>query len=204
MKIYDYKGFPNPTRVRIALAEKNALQAVEFIHVDVLAGEHREPAFVAKNPSAAVPVLELPDGTYISESSAITEFIDQHFDGISLLGNSAQERAAIHMLQRQAESGVLDAIGAYFHHATEGLMESYQNNDWGLKQKQNAIDKMHYFNELLSTRKYLAGSTYSVADITLFAGLAFADFVKIDIPPACQHLLNWRATIASRPAVASI
>ena len=83
-------------------------------------------------------------------------------------------------------------------------MESYQNKDWGLKQKQNAINKMHYFNQLLSTRKYLAGNNYSVADITLFAGLAFADFVKIEIPPECKHLLDWRASIESRPAVASI
>ena len=55
MKIYDYEGFPNPARVRIALAEKGATGKVQFVHVDVMKGEHRLPAFISKNPSASVP-----------------------------------------------------------------------------------------------------------------------------------------------------
>ena len=43
MKIYDCEGFPNPARVRIALAEKGATNKVQFIHVDVMKGEHRSP-----------------------------------------------------------------------------------------------------------------------------------------------------------------
>jgi len=46
LKIHDYTGFPNPTRVRIALAEKGLLGKVEFISLDVPGGEHRLPAFV--------------------------------------------------------------------------------------------------------------------------------------------------------------
>jgi glutathione S-transferase len=59
MKVYEYKGFPNPTRVRIALAEKGLLDKVQFAHVDVPGGEHKKPAFLAKNPSGAAPLLEL-------------------------------------------------------------------------------------------------------------------------------------------------
>ena len=66
MKIYDVEGFPNPARVRIALAEKGASDKVEFIPVDVMGGEHRTPEFKAKNPDAAVPCLELEDGSHIS------------------------------------------------------------------------------------------------------------------------------------------
>jgi glutathione S-transferase len=73
MEVYEFKGFPNPARVRIALAEKGLLNQVEFIHVDVPAGDHKKPEFLAKNPSGAVPVLELDDGTMISECSAIIE-----------------------------------------------------------------------------------------------------------------------------------
>jgi len=71
MKIYDFEGFSNPARVRLALAEKNALDQVEFVTVDVPNGEHRQAAFLAKNPMATVPVLELDDGTVISECTAI-------------------------------------------------------------------------------------------------------------------------------------
>src|SRR5579859_5879746 len=67
LKIYDMKGFPNPARVRIALAEKGLQEQAAFIVVNVLAGEHRQGEFLRKNPSGAVPVLELADGTCIAE-----------------------------------------------------------------------------------------------------------------------------------------
>jgi hypothetical protein len=41
-----------------------------------------------------------------------------------------------------------------------------------------------------------------MADITAFAGLAFADFAKIDVPAACSHLKAWRTTVGMRPSVA--
>ncbi|MGJ9419101.1 glutathione S-transferase N-terminal domain-containing protein [Massilia sp. CMS3.1] len=70
IKIYDYEGFPNPARVRIALSEKGATDKIQFVHVDVMKGEHRLPAFISKNPSASVPVLELDDGTSSANARA--------------------------------------------------------------------------------------------------------------------------------------
>ena len=203
MKIYDYKGFPNPARVRAALAEKNATDKVQFVNVDVLTGEHRLPEFVSKNPSASVPCLELDDGTYISECSAITEYIDHTFPGISLTGTTAKERAVIHMMQRRAEQGVLDAVSTYFHHATPGLgaLELYQNKEWGSKQHERALAGMRYFNDFLAHQPYAAGENFSVADITLFFGLSFADAAKISIPADCTELVAWRARIAKRASM---
>jgi glutathione S-transferase len=204
MKIYDVEGFPNPLRVRIALAEKNAVDKVDFIAIDVMNGEHRGDPFIAKNPAASVPVLELDDGTCIAECSAIIEYIDHTFDGISLTGRSAKERAVISMMQRRAESMVLDAVATYFHHATEGLgpdLETYQNKEWGNKQGEKALAGFKYFNDILSTNAYVAGETFTVADITLFAGLGFADFAKIAIPSEYTHLITWRAKVADRPSV---
>ena len=205
MKIYDFEGFPNPARVRIALAEKGATAKVEFVHVDVMKGEHRSPDFTAKNPSAAVPVLELDDGTTISECTAITEYIDHAFEGIALTGRSAKERAVVHMMQRRAEQGVMDAVGTYFHHATPGLgaLETYQNKEWGEKQKERALAGMRYFDEVLAKQPYAAGANFSMVDITLFAGLNFADFAKIEFPVDCTHLAAWRARMAERPSMKS-
>lgn len=205
MKIYDVENFPNPLRVRIALAEKNAFEKVEFVPVDLMNGEHRTDAFLAKNPSAAVPVLELDDGTYISECSAIIEYIDTEFSGISLTGRSAKERAVISMMQKRAESTVLDAIGTYFHHATDGLgpvLETYQNSEWGNKQGEKARQGFVYFNDVLANSEYVAGDAFSVADITLFAGLGFAGFAQIDIPSELTHLIAWQQNVAKRPSVA--
>ena len=205
MKIYDVEGFPNPARVRIALAEKGATDKVEFVPVDVMAGEHRSEAFVAKNPDAAVPYLELDDGTCISQCTAITEYIDQAFDGQALCGRSPKDRAVVHMMNRRAEAGLLDAVGAYFHHATPGLgpeLETYQNKEWGEKQKDKATATMAYLDGLLADNDYLAGSEFSMADITAFAGLAFADFAKVEIPANLTNLIAWRERVAGRPSIA--
>ncbi len=204
MKIYDFKGFPNPARVRIALAEKNLTSRVQFVHVDVPGAEHKQPDFLAKNPSGAVPVLELDDGTMISECTAITEYLD-HLDGQpTLTGEMPKERALIHMMQRRAENDLLDAVASYFHHATPGLgpdIETKQNRAWGESSRERAIAGMHYFDRVLSKQAWLAGEKFSMADITAFAGLAFADFAQIAIPDSCTHLKEWRARVAARPSV---
>lgn len=206
MKVYEFKGFPNPARVRIALAEKGLLNRVEFITVDVPNGAHRQPAFLAKNPFGAVPVLELEDGTTIAECTAITEYIDHVSGEPSLTGRTPKERAVIHMTQRRAETNVLDAVAAYFHHATPGLgpqLETYQNKEWGEKQKERAVQGMRFFDGVLANQPFVAGKDFTMADITLFAGLAFADFVKLEIPADLTRLKDWRARVSARPSIAA-
>ena len=205
MIIHDFLGFPNPARVRIALAEKGLMSKVKFVHVDVPGGEHKTPAFMAKNPGAAVPVLELEDGTTIAECTAITEYLD-HLSGEPVLtGRTAKERAIIHMMHRRAEAGLLDAVAAYFHHATPGLgpkIETYQCLEWGTHQKRRAVQGMEYLNSILANQPYVAGNNFTMADITAFAGLLFADFAKIDIPTDCSHLKAWRVMLEKRPSIA--
>lgn len=203
MRIFDIPNFPNPLRVRIALAEKNALSNVEFVDVDVMAGEHRRKSFLDKNPNGAVPVLELDDGTFISECSAITEYIDHAFDGPSLTGNDPKQRGVVAMQQRKIESNVLDAVATYFHHATDGLgpeLETNQNKAWGEQQKQVALNGLHYANDLLAKHAYVAGEDFSVADITLHAGLVFAGFANIEIPLNLTHLIEWQQRVSLRPS----
>jgi len=192
--------------VRIALAEKGATDKVEFVSVDVMNGEHRTNAFKAMNPDASVPCAELDDGTHLSQVTVITEYIDGTFEGPSLFGDTPKDRAVTHMMNRRAENGLVDAVGAYFHFATDGLgpeLETYQNSDWGLRQREVAIQTMTYLDGVLSTSDFLAGDQFSMADITAFAGLAFADFAKVDIPENLHNLIKWRAQMAQRPSIAA-
>ncbi len=210
MKIYDRSGFPNPARIRIVLAEKGMEGQVTFIPVDLIAAEHKQAAFLAKNPSGVLPVLELDDGTLISESTAITEYLD-HLDGRpTLTGTTPRERALIHMMQRRAEAEVLDAVGIYFHHATPGLgpqLAAFKSPDWsgrgewGRRHGEKALSGMRYFDGVLQAQPYVAGPRFSMADITLFAGLLFADAAGLAIPDACTALAAWRARVADLPSV---
>lgn len=190
--------------MRIALAEKGATNEVEFVAVDVMDGEHRTDAFKAMNPDAVIPCLELADGSHISQCNAITEYIDGHFEGPSLTVETPKERAQVSMMNLRAENGLLNAVVTYFHHATPGLgpdLETYQCDEWGNKQKEVAGETMAYLNEVLSDNEYLAGSKFTMADITAFAGLAFADFAKVEIPESLSNLNAWRAKVAARPSI---
>jgi glutathione S-transferase len=209
MKIYDRPGFPNPTRIRIVLAEKGLESKVEFVPVDLIAAEHKQPAFLAKNPSGVLPVLELDDGTFVSECTAITEYLDNLDGKPTLTGRTPREKALIHMMQRRAEAYVLDPLGVFFHHATPGLgaaLQPFKSPEWegraemGRREGDRAKDGLKHFNEVLTRQPYLAGDSFSMADITLLAGLAFAEALGA-VPPDLSALKQWQERVAALPSV---
>ena len=204
MKIYDWHTGPYPARVRIALAEKNLQPLVTFISVNLWKGEHKTPEFLAKNYSGTLPVLELEDGSFIAECTAITEYLDA-LDGLpTLTGRTPREKGMIHMMSKRAELELLDAISVYFHHGTPGLgpdVEIYQNPEWGFRQRDKAIRGMHYFNDVLEKQPFVAGDVFSMADITTIGGLIFAELVDVPVPQECNALRAWYARMQERPSV---
>jgi glutathione S-transferase len=157
-----------------------------------------------------VPVLELDDGLFISECTAITEYLDNLDGNPVLTGKTPREKAVIHMMQKRAESELIDAVGIYFHHATPGLGDAllaYKSPDWdgrrawGQRSRDKAVAGMRYFDKVLRESDYVAGDTFSMADITVWAGLLFADFARIAVPEECTALAAWRARVAERPSV---
>ncbi len=210
MKIHDIAGFPNPARIRIVLAEKGLDAQVEFVNVDLWAAEHKQPAFLAKNPTGVVPVLELDDGTFISECIAITEYLDNLDGNPTLTGKTPREKAIIHMMQKRADDLMIDTIGSYFHHATPGLGDELlrykspewaHRKEWGERQLEKFKDAMRYFNGVLADQPYLAGDKFSVADITAYCALLHAAFPGIHIPAELTALAAWQARIAEHPGV---
>ncbi|HEX8544363.1 MAG TPA: glutathione S-transferase [Pseudomonas sp.] len=204
MTIYDWHTGPYPARVRIALAEKNLQSRTRFVSIDLWKGEHKTPEFLAKNYSGTLPVLELDDGTLIAECTAITEYLDTLDGAPTLTGSTSLEKGLIHMMSKRAELELLDAVSVYFHHATPGLgpdVELYQNAEWGFRQRDKALRGMHYFDAVLQTRPFVAGETFSMADITVIGGLIFAELVELAVPEECQALQAWYARMQERPSV---
>ena len=204
MTIYDWPTGPYPARVRIALAEKNLQARVRFIPVNLRKGEHKKPDFLARNYSGTLPVLELEDGTFIAECTAITEYLDRLDGAPTLTGRTAREKGVIHMMNKRAELELLDAISVYFHHATPGLgpdVEVYQNAEWGLHQRDKALRGMRYFDSIVKRQPFVAGDTFSMADITVIGGMIFADLVNLTVPADCETLKAWYAKMQDRPSV---
>ncbi|MDQ0393157.1 glutathione S-transferase [Labrys monachus] len=204
MTIYDWHTGPYPARVRIALGELRLQSQVRFVSIDLWKGEHKTPAFLAKNYSGTLPVLELDDGTLIAECTAITQYLDALNGDHLLTGMTPLEQGVIHMMSKRAEIELLDAISVYFHHATPGLgpdVEIYQNAEWGLRQRDKAVRGMRYFDSVLRQRPFIAGHAFSMADIAVIGGLIFAELVGLPVPAECEALRAWYARMQQRPSV---
>lgn len=211
MRIYDRSGFPNPARVRIVVAAKGLENQVEYVPVDLIGAAHKNGEFLSKNPAGTLPVLELDDGTFISEVTAITEYLD-NLDGNPILtGRTAKEKGIVHMMQRRAEAEVSDAVGHYFHYATPGLGADLQpfkspewegRTAWGERERDRAIAGMRYFDGVLQHSAFVAGPSFTMADATLLAGLMFADAAGIAVPGDLQALAAWRLRASELPFVA--
>jgi glutathione S-transferase len=209
MKIFDREGTPNAARIRIVLAEKKLDDKVEFVSVDLIEAEQKRPEFLAMNPIGKTPVLLLDDGFAISESTAITEYLDNLDGNPTLTGKTPREKATIHMMQRRVEIMLLDPIDDFFHYGTRGLgaklrpwrMPDWPHAaDWGKRRGQLAIGNAPYFNHMLTNQPYLAGDNFSMADITLFAAVAFAAGCNLAFPELTE-LTAWSNRVSNLPAV---
>lgn len=92
MKFYDCATAPSPRRVRIFLAEKGI--SVPKVQVDLRDNEHLTPAFREVNPEATVPVLELDNGTRITDAIAICVYFEALQPQPPLMGESAEEKGS--------------------------------------------------------------------------------------------------------------
>ena len=203
MKLYEYEAFPNPRRVRMFIAEKGV--DIPREQVDVPAGEHRRPEFLSKNPDGTVPVLELDNGRFISETVAISRYLEEIYPQNPLFGSSAEEKAVVEMWQRRVEHSLSNAVASYFHHGTDGLGESdrYRNREWGNKNREAATQAMCRLDQQLANTRYIAGDKFSIADITALCAVDFATAVDIAMPEGCDHLQRWYEDVSQRHSAAA-
>ena len=96
MKLYSYWRSGTSYRVRLALAFKG-IQA-ELVPVNLLSSEHKSRPFLEKNPQGLVPTLELDDGSLISQSPAIIEFIEDSCPGPALFPSDPTMKAKARQL----------------------------------------------------------------------------------------------------------
>jgi glutathione S-transferase len=210
MKLYDRQGTPNAARIRIVLAEKGLDDRIEFVPVDLIAAAQKSPAFLAMNPVGKTPVLELEDGLFLSESTAITEYLD-NLDGEPVLtGRTPREKGLIHMMQRRVEILFMEPVDDYFHYGTPGLGAALRPwrkpdwpalHEWGARRGAEAVANLPWFEAVLAEQPFLAGEAYTLPDITLFAALAFAGAAGLPIAPELTALAAWRERMEALAAV---
>lgn len=201
MKLYNSMG-PNPHMVRMYAAELGVDLAME--DVDLMGGENRQAAFLAKNPSGQSPALELDDGTVLAEITAICEYLDDITDGKTLIGSTPEERANTHMWTRRVDLNICEPLGNGFRYA-EGLqifesrMITIPEAADGLKRIAQA--KLTWLDEQMSDgREFIAGASLSMADILLYSMMVFFAGVGQPLNPENTNVQAWFDRMAARPS----
>ncbi|MDX1633560.1 MAG: glutathione S-transferase family protein [Marinobacter sp.] len=201
MKIYETKTAPNPRRVRMFMAEKGLLEKAEFVQVDLLKGENLTPEYAARNPMKKVPVMELDDGTCISETMAICRYFEESYPETPLLGRSPLEKAQIEQWLRWIEFYFFMPTGMCFQH-TSGYFKDRMNpiKEWGEECRTTVEKFFHFLDKQLAEREYICGEAFTAADINAFTTIDFNKVNNIRIQPEQTHLQAWYDRIKARPS----
>lgn len=199
MKIYQTHKAPNPRRVRIFLAEKGI--DVAFEEVDLQKGENMSASMRARNPLGKVPILELDDGTCISESMAICGYFEDVHPEPALMGTGAKEKAVIASWERQLEQALLLPVGLCFQHTTGYFKDRMKPiPEFGEEAGKNAVRYLTIIEKQLAKNEYIAGKSFSVADITALCAMDFAKVVKIRLSDSHPNLRRWYDMVSARPS----
>lgn len=202
MKLYDTTTAPNPRRVRVFLAEKNIEVPME--QVDIAGKENRQSPFLEKNPLGGVPVLELDDGSFISESVAICRYFDALHPEPALFGESAEEQAAVEMWNRRMEFDVMLPILNVFRHGHpffKGRIE--QVPEYSESCRREAGARLSWLNGELANREFVVGDKFTIADITALCAVDFGKVSKIRMSADHEHLQAWHARVSARPSASA-
>lgn len=204
MKLYETHRAPNPRRLRIFLAEKGVSIAKSDIEqIDLEAGGNLTQTFLEKNPMGRVPVLELDDGSHLSESMAICRYFEVTHPEPALFGHGAREQAEIEMWNRRMELSLLNSVAMAFRHTTGHYADRETVfPDYGVDRAEAAAKMFDFLDRHLSTQVYVAGAVYSVADITALVSIDFARVINLRIGER-PHLAAWHERVSDRPSSAA-
>lgn len=203
MRLYWFQVAPNPTKVRLYVAEKNAGGAgieLEEVVVKLPKGEQNSPEHRARNPFGAVPVLELDDGSTIVESLPIIDYLEELHPEPSMWGATPRERARNRELERIAELRVMVPIARWIH-ATKSPVGLPPNPGVAEQAMSVLPTGLAYLDDVLADgRPFVGGEAPTVADCTLAAALQFGRFVDFSPDDDYANLHRWSDAYRERDA----
>lgn len=199
MRLYDSFGM-NPRIVRFFMLEKRV--DLDREQVDIFSMENRREPYLSRNPSGQTPLLELDDGTFLAETGAICEYLEEKHPEPALIGSTSEERAVTRMWWRRVEINVCLPMlyGFYFG---EGL-EIFRERTHCLPEAADGMKErgrkcMRWLDGLLHGQ-WLAGDRFTVADICLYTYIDALRGIGQPIPDGCSELEAWFTRVGLRPA----
>ena len=202
MKLYDSVG-PNPRIVRMFMAEKGIEMPKQT--VDLRKGENREADHLKRNPHGQMPTLELDDGHYLSEITAICEYLEEKNPKPAMIGETPEQRAECRMWTRRVDLNIAEPLANGYRFGE--ALKFFQNRilcapeaSPGLKMI--AADRLQWLDgQMADGRDYLCGKRFTLADILLYCWLDFGGQVGQPLDTANTNIVAWMARVAERPSV---
>jgi len=199
-RLYHHWLCPFSRKVRIVLAEKKL--PFELVLEPIW---ERRAEFIAMNPANDVPVLLEPDGAVLADSGAIVEYLDETIPEPPLLGADPLTRAEVRRLagwfdvkfnaevtvNLVGEKVVKRQMGLGASPDSQAVRAGFGFLRWHLA----------YLGGLAEQRRWLAGDSFSLADIAAAAHLSAVDYVG-DVPwDEFPEVKDWYARMKSRPSL---
>ena len=203
MKLYNSIG-PNPHVVRMFMSELGL--DLEIIEMDLMAGENRQEEHLKRNSSGQSPTLELDDGSFISEITAICEYLDDKQGNTDLIGKTPEERAETRMWTRRVDLQIVEPMTTGFRYS-EGLelfksrMQTIPDAADGLKSI--AQEKIAWLDGEMEGKDYICGNRFTLADVMLFCFLTFGATVGQTVSEENLNIISWYDRVKERSSTAA-
>lgn len=207
MKLYNSQIAPSPRRVRIFLAEKGI--DVERVEIDIAAAENLSPAFLAINPRGVLPTLLLDDGGCLDESSAICRYFEEMQPEPPLMGTDAKSKAYIESRSRHMEfDGFLpiadvlrNSASMFARRGLPGTCDEVPAIAQLVERGRAALARFYAaLDGYLGDHEFIAGPTFSFADITALCVVDFSRAVKQRPQPEHGNIQRWYQSVSARPS----
>lgn len=208
MIFYDCSTAPNPRRARMFIAEKGL--EIETRDVSIAKGEQLSQEFLEVNPRGTIPVLVTDDGTVLAENLGIAAYLEAAFPEPPLMGASPEEKGLVLMwnaiVEQQGGMPIAEVLRNTNPHMKGRAIPGPQNFEQIPELAERGRARVSLFFDQLEERlqqvPYLAGETFTLADITGFVFVDFARVIRTRIPEGNAATLDWFERIKARPSAA--
>ncbi len=200
MKIYSSPVAPSPRKVLIFIAEKG-IDNVQIVNLDLGKLEHKTPEYKKIAPNSRVPALELDSGEVILETTAICRYLECKYPEPNMFGTDPMEIAHIEMWYSRVSFELMMPLMHGFRHTHPHMSQlENQNNEFGLAQRELAVNSLKHYEELMCDKEFLTCKKFTYADIQMVTSLQFlVRLNKIDINDY-KNLNTYINNIAERPS----
>jgi len=200
---------PSPRRARILLAEKNI--SYETVIVDLATEEQLSDEFKKINPACTIPVLQLDDGSVLTENNGIAAFLEAEYPEPQMLGQTSLEKGLVAGWNTKIETEGLLAVAEALRNSSPGMRDRALTGAENWQQipqlAERGLARLKLFFENLDARlegrDHVAIDSFSLADITAVVAVDFARIVKVKPQEHHKNILRWRESLNDRPSIAT-